>query len=655
MVTVFASNKLLRNGSLLLAVLCLGSSLTIIGLQWPLPFSDFFAAAESLPVEALLVRDAVLPRMLMALLAGGCLALASTLLQQAMRNPLAADSTLAVSSGAQTALLLATLFAPGLLIRGGGLTALSGALFSLIIVLWLSGKRSWQPLSVVLIGLVVSLYLGAVNGILMLFYSEEARGVMLWGSGSLVQDGWYDSLSLAWRMLAATLVLLFLIKPLSIMALGDEQAASLGIPVRRIRLITLAVAAVLAANVVALVGMMGFVGLAAAAAIRQLGVADFARRCRLSWLWGAAILLLSDNLLVLLQHYSGIELPTGSVTALLGAPILLWLMLRHSPPQTLAPPAAPATVSRGWLLPWLPLIAALIAVCALFIGHNEGGWQASADAYLLTLRYPRVLLAAACGAVLAVCGVLLQKLTLNPMASPELLGISSAAGLGAMASVMVWRTTSGSPVFWFAGLAAALAALGLMMWLNRKNGLQPEKVLLTGMALAALNDAAIRVWSASGDYRIQQLLVWLSGSTYHAQPVLSLWVAAGAVFLLLIVRPLAPCLTLLGLGAATAQAAGLNVLWARRSLIVLSAVMTAFSTLLIGPLSFIGLLAPHLAQAFGARLTARQLSAAACIGASVMMAADWLGRIWLFPYEIPAGLMASLLGGAYFLWLMRKN
>ena len=68
MVTVFASNKLLRNGSLLLAVLCLGSSLTIIGLQWPLPFSDFFAAAESLPVEALLVRDAVLPRMLMALL-----------------------------------------------------------------------------------------------------------------------------------------------------------------------------------------------------------------------------------------------------------------------------------------------------------------------------------------------------------------------------------------------------------------------------------------------------------------------------------------------------------------------------------------------------------------------------------------------------------
>ena len=602
-----------------------------------------------------MVREAALPRMLMALLAGGSLALASTLLQQAMRNPLAADSTLAVSSGAQTALLLATLFAPTLLIHGSGILALTGALCSLMVVLWLSAKRSWQPLSVVLIGLVVSLYLGAVNGIFMLFYSEEARGVMLWGSGSLVQDGWHDSFSLAWRMLAALMVLLFILKPLSIMALGDEQAQSLGIPVRRIRLITLAIAAVLAANVVALIGMMGFVGLAAAAAVRQLGVNNFARRCRLSWLWGASILLLSDNLLVLLQHYAGIELPTGSVTALLGAPILLWLMLRHSPPQTLAPPAAPAPSSSGRLLPWLPLIAALIAVCALLISHHEGGWQLSGDAYLLTLRYPRILLAASCGAVLAICGVLLQKLTHNPMASPELLGISSAAGLGAMASVMIWRATSGSPVFWLAGLSAALAALGLMMWLNRKNGLQPEKILLTRMALAALNDAAIRVWSASGDYRIQQLLVWLSGSTYHAEPLLSMWVAAAALLLFILVRPLAPWLTLMGLGATTAQAAGLNVLWARRSLIILCAVMTAFSTLLIGPLSFIGLLAPHLAHAIGARSSAHQLSAAALIGASVMMAADWLGRIWLFPYEIPAGLMASLLGGLYFLWLMRKS
>ena len=649
------SSKLLNYGNWLLPLACLISCGLILRLQWPLPPADFFNNLNSLPIEALLVREAALPRMLMALLAGGSLALASTLLQQAMRNPLAADSTLAVSSGAQTALLLATLFAPTLLIHGSGTLALAGALCSLLVVLWLSAKRSWQPLSVVLIGLVVSLYLGAVNGILMLFYSEEARGVMLWGSGSLVQDGWYDSFSLAWRMLAALMVLLFILKPLSIMALGDEQAQSLGIPVRRIRLITLAIAAVLAANVVALVGMMGFVGLAAAAAVRQLGVNSFARRCRLSWLWGASILLLSDNLLVLLQHYAGIELPTGSVTALLGAPILLWLMLRHSPPQTLAPPAAPTPASNGKLLPWLPLIAALIAACALLISHHEGGWQLSGDAYLLTLRYPRILLAASCGAVLAICGVLLQKLTHNPMASPELLGISSAAGLGAMASVMIWRATSGSPIFWLAGLSAALAALSLMMWLNRKNGLQPEKILLTGMALAALNDAAIRVWSASGDYRIQQLLVWLSGTTYHAEPLLSMWVAAAALLLFILVRPLAPWLTLMGLGATTAQAAGLNVLWARRCLIILSAVMTAFSTLLIGPLSFIGLLAPHLAHAIGARSAAGQLSAAALIGASVMMAADWLGRIWLFPYEIPAGLMASLLGGLYFLWLMRKS
>ena len=261
---------------------------------------------------------------------------------------------------------------------------------------------------------------------------------------------------------------------------------------------------------------------------------------------------------------------------------------------------------------------------------------------------------AAIGTMLALTGVMLQRLTQNPMAGPELLGISSGTAFGAMASVMLFGITSGSGWFWLVGVISALASLGLLMLFNRKNGLAPEKVLLTGMAIAALADAAIRIWTASGDYRVQQLLVWMSGSTYQATPESALTVSLLAAASLLLILPLQRWLGLLSLNADVAQSTGVNVSLARMVLIASSAALTAAATLLIGPLSFVGLLAPHLARMLGARLPGQQLAAAALIGASVMMTADWLGRQVMFPYEVPAGMMATLIGGAYFMMMMRK-
>ena len=140
------------------------------------------------------------------------------------------------------------------------------------LVLFLSARRDLWPLLVVLSGLVTALYLGAFAGIIALCYSEETRGIMLWGAGSLLQDSWHDSLQLLWRIAAAAALIAILAKPLAMMSLSDTQAAALGMPVKTIRLAALAAAAFLSANVVGMVGMMGFVGLAAATAVRQRGV-----------------------------------------------------------------------------------------------------------------------------------------------------------------------------------------------------------------------------------------------------------------------------------------------------------------------------------------------------------------------------------------------
>jgi len=523
-------------------------------------------------------------------------------------------------------------------------------------VLRLSARRALQPLSVVLAGLVVSLYLGSLTGIVMLFFSEETRGVMQWGSGSLVQDSWRDTLGLLWRIAVAAILTAFLIKPLNIMSLGDTQAESAGIPVKKIRLLSLAVAAFLSAGVVGFVGMMGFVGLAAATLVRQMGVRTLSMRLICSFIVGALLLMLTDNGLMLLKHYRGIDLPAGAVTALVGAPLLLWLTAKAPPRpsfQTTSdiPTAAPH-VPR--LLRFLPLIAVAVSVLAFTVGRYDETLRLTIDPEYFVFRYPRVLLAAATGTMLALTGVILQRLTQNPMAGPELLGISSGTAFGAMAVVMLFGITSGSGWFWLTGIVSALVSLGLLMLFNRKNGLAPEKVLLTGMAIAALADAAIRIWTASGDYRVQQLLVWMSGSTYQATPESALTVSLLAAASLLLILPLQRWLGLLSLNADVAQSTGVNVSLARMVLIASSATLTAAATLLIGPLSFVGLLAPHLARMLGARLPGQQLAAAALIGASVMMTADWLGRQVMFPYEVPAGMMATLIGGAYFMMMMRK-
>ena len=639
-----------------LAISCALTAFWILKLEWTLPWLRLFDRPDSLPLDALMVQNNTLPRMAMALLAGGSTATATMLMQQLMRNPLASDSTLAVSSGAQAALVAATVFAPSFLAYGTSAVAFAGAAAALGVVLRLSARRALQPLSVVLAGLVVSLYLGSLTGIVMLFFSEETRGVMQWGSGSLVQDSWRDTLGLLWRIAVAAILTAFLIKPLNIMSLGDTQAESAGIPVKKIRLLSLAVAAFLSAGVVGFVGMMGFVGLAAATLVRQMGVRTLSMRLICSFIVGALLLMLTDNGLMLLKHYRGTDLPAGAVTALVGAPLLLWLTAKAPPRpsfQTTSdiPTAAPH-VPR--LLRFLPLIAVAVSVLAFTVGRYDETLRLTIDPEYFVFRYPRVLLAAATDTMLALTGVILQRLTQNPMAGPELLGISSGTAFGAMSVVMLFGITSGSGWFWLTGIVSALVSLGLLMLFNRKNGFTPEKILLTGMALAALADAAIRIWMATGDFRVQLLLLWMSGSTYQATPESALTVSLLAAASLLLILTLQRWLGLLSLNATIARSVGINVPLARLVLIVSSAALTALSTLLIGPLSFVGLLAPHLARMLGARLPKQQLAAAALIGASVMMTADWLGRQVMFPYEVPAGMMATLIGGAYFMMMMRK-
>jgi ABC-type Fe3+-siderophore transport system permease subunit len=619
-----------------------------------MPVQTWLLPADSLSLEALVIQANVLPRLAMAMLAGGVLAVCGVLLQQLTRNPLAADNTLAISSGAQIALLVVTLFFPNLLLWRADVWAFLGALCSMALVLTLAYKNGLNPVRMILAGLILNLYLGSFSMTLMLFYSEEARSIMQWSSGSLVQDGWQDVQGLAVRALLAFVAIAVLAKPLSMLGLGDEQAQSLGVPVMPLRLGGLLIAAFLSASVVSMVGMLGFAGLAAAAASKHIGLRTFPAQAMAAFFIGALLLLLTDSVLQNIELQTGWLLSTGAITAFIGAPLLLWLIFRSLPNplvQNHKEYAHIAPFSRPTIVIMMVLAVAVLLI-SLWVAQDANGWHVNLNWDAWLLRYPRLLMAAAAGIMLATAGVILQRMTLNPLASPELLGISAGTAAGVFVAVLL-GISAGVQV-WLCGIAAAITTLAAILFVNRNSGLQPERILLTGMAIAALFDALINVFLAAGDPRAQAVLVWLSGSTYQATPFLANTLIVLAVCLLILSLPLARCLGLLSLGSPMAQALGLNVALTQKGLVVLAAILTALSTLMLGPMCFVGLWAPHLAKFLGFHKPLHQLLAAAAIAVIAMVFADWLGRQIVYPYEIPAGLMATLLGGAYFFRLMRK-
>ncbi|WP_168016035.1 Fe(3+)-hydroxamate ABC transporter permease FhuB [Halomonas salinarum] len=599
------------------------------------------------------------PRVSMALLAGGGLALAGVLMQQVLRNPLAAPTTLGVASGANLALMAASLMAPSLLMLGREWVALAGGGLAMGLVFSLAWRRGLSPMVVVLGGLVVNLYLGALGMVLLLFHQEALKGLLIWGAGSLAQNGWEDAAFLAPRLALGALLTAWLLRPLSLLELDEAGARSLGVSLKHLRLGGLGLAVFITGCVVSVVGIIGFIGLAAPNIVRLAGARRLGPRLFWSTLLGALLLAVTD---LLLQRFSGLlptMIPTGAITAALGAPLLLWLIPRLRLGSS-APPREARTVggrhpAPGRLATSLAVALLALAVIALLAGQGVDGWQwaSPGNSDLLSWRLPRLLAAASCGLMLAIAGTLIQRLTSNPMASPEVLGISGGSAIALIGAIFLLPAPDNLTLVGIATLGA-LMSLAVLVMINRRSGFQPERLLLTGVAITALFEAVKSAVLAGGDPRGQQVIAWLSGSTYYVDLASAMTVTGAALVLGLAAAPLTRWLDILPLGGPTASALGVDLHRSRLALLALVALLTATATLVVGPLSFVGLLAPHMARLMGFSRAKTHLVGAALTGALLMVLADWLGRQLLFPQEIPAGLVASLLGGAYFMWGLRR-
>lgn len=216
-------------------LLAAGGSVLRLSLVWPWPWAQLLHHPDALPLEQAAVQVAVLPELAVAALAGGLLALASAALQQIVHNTLASDSTLAVASGAQLALIVATLFVPSAGLFGSFWVAFAGAVLAMLLVLFIARASEMNPVTMILGGLIVNMVFGAVAAVLREFYNDLLLGIMVWGSGSLLQDGWAIGRDLAWAALAVGAAFATLRRPLNLLSLDDEQARRLGAPVDLLR------------------------------------------------------------------------------------------------------------------------------------------------------------------------------------------------------------------------------------------------------------------------------------------------------------------------------------------------------------------------------------------------------------------------------------
>ena len=269
------------------------------------------------------------------------------------------------------------------------------------------------------------------------------------------------------------------------------------------------------------------------------------------------------------------------------------------------------------------------------------------------MRLPRNVLAVLVGANLAVAGLFLQAVMKNPLADPGITGVSSGASVGAIFILLVSPAyTSFLPLIAFVGGSIACILVYAMAW---KKGLQPNRIVLAGVAVNTILGGVISFFSTLYSDRIQGAMLWLNGSlatkTWLDVETLLGYSMIGLIISFFLIRSA----NILQLGDEAAINLGLNI---HRSRIVISAVavfLAATATAVVGIVSFVGLIVPHIARMLMGNDHKYTLPFSIALGSIVLLVADTLGRTIGGAIEIPVGVIMAIVGGPFFLYLLRKR
>ncbi|GIP46187.1 ferrichrome ABC transporter [Paenibacillus sp. J45TS6] len=322
--------------------------------------------------------------------------------------------------------------------------------------------------------------------------------------------------------------------------------------------------------------------------------------------------------------------------------------------------------SRKLLLAITYLILLIIIILAIGIGSVRlspaevlqtltGSGSEQWNTILWNIRIPRVILALIIGANLAVSGALLQAVMHNPLADPGLTGVSSGAAVTVLFIMLVKPELSSLiPIAAIVGGGIAAAMVYGWAW-TKTQGITPIRIILSGVAVNAVFGGVIGLLSILYSDKLPAALSWMNGSLSGKgmDAVLTIlpYSAAGWIMALLCIRQA----NILRLGEQAAHNLGQNINRVRITLSFVAVFLASVSVSMVGLVGFVGLIVPHMARMMIGSDYKYSLPFSLALGAVVLIIADTIGRSMFSPLEIPAGIVMAMVGGPYFLYLMRKG
>ncbi|SEN91206.1 iron complex transport system permease protein [Amphibacillus marinus] len=600
-----------------------------------------------------------MPRFIIGCIAGAALANAGMLLQTMTKNPLASASTLGIHAGAYFFVVAFAIFIPRAGYSYPLLISLAGGLMAALTVTFLVGK-SLDPVRIALTGLIVTMLFSSLTSALQLLFANEVGGLFLWGAGTLVQLDWSGVQFASPWVIGLLIFALIISHRFDFLLLGDDVAIGLGQNITITKALGWFIAILLTSITVAAVGPIGFVGIIAPHLVRLMGFTKHRSMIIGNIIVGAGLLIMADILVRIVSQTA--ELPVGAMTAIIGAPWLIYLALKMRKQTKSAGKVLEGKVRVTKLAPFylgLVLVTLLLITTSLSFGGTSFTRLAELPQELLYNRFvwdfrvPRVFVSLLIGMMMAGSGLLMQTVLRNPLADTSVLGISSGASVFAMLFLLVFPQ---APIIFvpIGAFIGAFVTMAIILLISVRSGFQPIILILMGIAISAVGSAIIQILLVRANLYAGLALTWLAGSTYGSSWQDFSIVIVAIVVILPIVISFAKTFDLLAFDDEVAIGLGVKAGKMRLIMILLAVSLTAVSVSVVGTIGFIGLLAPHIARQLVGPKLVKLLPLSLLLGGMLLISADFLGRLLLAPKEVPAGIIVSLIGAPYLLYLLKR-
>ncbi|PZX02904.1 iron complex transport system permease protein [Psychrobacillus insolitus] len=316
----------------------------------------------------------------------------------------------------------------------------------------------------------------------------------------------------------------------------------------------------------------------------------------------------------------------------------------------------------------IAILLLLFLICGSIVyGYTDTTWKMAWDVFqnnngsnehlvLETVRLPRALIAAAVGSSLAIAGVLMQTLTKNPLASPDIFGVNAGAGFAVVLGVTLFSMGNLQAIAWVAFLGAAVAAIGVYaIGSFGREGLTPIKLTLAGAAMSAMFSSFTQGFLVIDEAALEQVLFWLAGSVQGRKleiltsvlPYLMVgWLGA---FLI------ASKMNVLSMGEDVAKGLGLKTGFLKIGVAIVIILLSGSSVAIAGPIGFIGIVIPHVTRSIVGIDHRWVIPFSGLLGGILLLVADILARYVIMPQEVPVGVMTAIIGTPFFIYIARRG